>query len=67
MLLIETEKCKECGFYEEGDGDGLVRCRNHYINDGKPFGEFNYYYNDVLNCNCECRFFAIGKNLGEAI
>ena len=65
MLLIETEKCKECGFYEEGDE--LCKCNSEDILDEFPDGVFNYYYTDVLNCKCECRFFAIGKNLGEGV
>jgi hypothetical protein len=54
MLLIETEKCKKCRFFDEGDE--LAKCKNENINDLMPNGVFNYYYTDVANC-CECQFF----------
>ena len=62
MLLIETERCQDCKHFEEGDE--FARCKNDYINDEKPQGEFNYFYADVLNCSCVCQFFA-AKGGGE--
>ena len=55
MLLIETEECQECKFYEEGDE--FNKCNEKNINDLEPGGVFNYYADDIANCKCECQFF----------
>jgi hypothetical protein len=56
MLLIETEKCLGCKFFKEGL---LARCKNPRVIDLEPGGVFNYYYADIANCKCECRFFKV--------
>ena len=60
MLLIETEKCQRCEFFEEGNE--LRRCMENIIRDEFPDGVFNYYYTDVLNCKCQCQFFMKKKS-----
>ncbi|MHB8904347.1 MAG: hypothetical protein ACYC40_04580 [Patescibacteria group bacterium] len=55
MLLVETEKCKDCKYFEEGDE--LCKCNSENITSEFPDGIFNHYYADILNCKCECQFF----------
>ena len=55
MLLIETEQCKKCRLFEEGEE--LAKCTDETINDLEPGGVFNYSADDIVNCKCECQFF----------
>ena len=55
MLLIETEKCFDCKYFEAGDE--FYKCNYKYFQSEIADGVFNYFYADVLNCKCECQSF----------
>ena len=55
MLLIETEECLGCEYFEEKNE--IYMCNLSYVKNEFPYGVFNCYYTDVLNCKCKCQFF----------
>ena len=57
MLLIETEKCQWCEFFKEENELHIHRCMKNLVRDEFPYGVFNYYYTDIINCKCQCQFF----------
>ena len=62
MLLIETKECLYCKYYILGAE--LIKCANKYCAYEKD-GVFNYYWEDVINCKCECRFFEEKKGKSD--
>ena len=64
MLLIEVKECPFCKYYILGAE--LAKCTNEYCTYEED-GVFNYYWEDVINCKCECQFFEEKKGESDIL